>query len=176
MYPSDKIVDLGTLSTICQNHRRAGGEIALTSGCFDLIHPGHIHYLCEAARRGNLVVGINSDAFVKRLKGPSRPILGEKDRAFVVASFFPVWLVVVFDDDYALIEAVRPRTYVASMTSTTRIWDDEKRVLLLAGMSAQIVEMGKGKADSTTDIIGRVAKVIENDDSGPAPVLAAVAG
>ena len=49
-------------------------------------------------------------------------------------------------------------------------------MLLLAGMSAQIVEMGKGKADSTTDIIGRVAKVIENDDSGPAPVLAAVAG
>ena len=91
--------------------RSAGEAIVFTNGVYDLLHRGHVEYLEEARALGDrLVVGVNSDASVRRLKGPSSPILPERDRAGLVAALACVDLVVLFDDDtpQALIEAVAP--------------------------------------------------------------------
>ena len=86
-------------------------KIVFTNGCFDVLHFGHVHYLLEAKKLGNiLVVGLNSDDSVRRLKGPSRPINGEKERAFVLAALSFVDYVVLFEEDTPenLIKVVRP--------------------------------------------------------------------
>lgn len=91
--------------------RAAGDAIVFTNGVYDLLHRGHAEYLAEARALGDrLVVGVNSDASVHRLKGPSRPIVPQADRAGLVAALACVDLVVVFDDDtpLRLIEAVQP--------------------------------------------------------------------
>ena len=95
--------------------RAQGLRIGFANGCFDLIHPGHIHLLSEArARCDRLVVALNTDASVKRLKGPTRPLQNETSRATVMASLSPVDLVTLFDEDtpLELIEALRPDVLV----------------------------------------------------------------
>lgn len=91
--------------------RAAGDSIVFTNGVYDLLHRGHVEYLEEARALGDrLVVGVNSDASVRRLKGPERPILSQEDRASLVAALACVDLVVLFEDDtpLRLIEAVAP--------------------------------------------------------------------
>jgi D-beta-D-heptose 7-phosphate kinase/D-beta-D-heptose 1-phosphate adenosyltransferase len=91
--------------------RAAGQRIVFTNGVFDLLHRGHVEYLAEAAALGDrLVVGINSDASTRRLKGPERPIVSEPDRAAVLRALRCVDLVVAFDEDTPerLIREVRP--------------------------------------------------------------------
>ena len=95
--------------------RARGLRVGFANGCFDLIHPGHIRLLTEArARCDRLVVALNTDASVKRLKGPSRPLQTESARATVMASLAPVDLVVLFDEDtpFELICALRPDVLV----------------------------------------------------------------
>ena len=90
-------------------------KIVFTNGCFDVLHFGHVQYLLEARKLGDLlVVGLNSDASVRRLKGESRPINGENERAFVLAALEFVDYVVVFEEDTPkkLIETVRPDVLV----------------------------------------------------------------
>ena len=95
---------------------RAGdARVVFTNGVFDLLHRGHAEYLEDARALGDrLVVGVNTDASVRRLKGPSRPIVGEQDRAALVRALSCVDLVVLFDDDtpQRLIEAVKPDVLV----------------------------------------------------------------
>jgi D-glycero-beta-D-manno-heptose 1-phosphate adenylyltransferase len=89
--------------------KRAGKRVVFTNGCFDLLHPGHTRYLAEArALGGALVVAINSDRSVRALKGPSRPILPESERAEVIAALRCVDLVTTFDD-------LTPRDLLARM-------------------------------------------------------------
>ncbi|WP_048861503.1 D-glycero-beta-D-manno-heptose 1-phosphate adenylyltransferase, partial [Acidisphaera rubrifaciens] len=91
--------------------RRGGARIGFTNGCFDLIHPGHVRLLNKArARCDRLVLGLNTDASVQRLKGPTRPVQAEMARATVMASIGAVDLVVLFDEDtpLELIRALRP--------------------------------------------------------------------
>ncbi len=95
--------------------RAQGLRVGFANGCFDLIHPGHVRLLTEArARCDRLVVALNTDASVKRLKGPSRPLQTETARATVMASLAPVDLVVLFDEDtpFELIQALRPDVLV----------------------------------------------------------------
>jgi rfaE bifunctional protein nucleotidyltransferase chain/domain len=85
--------------------------ISFTNGCFDILHPGHIASLSDAAREGNfLVVGLNSDSSAKRLKGEGRPVMDENSRALMLASLLMVDAVVIFEEDtpLELIELVRP--------------------------------------------------------------------
>ena len=87
------------------------GRVVFTNGVFDLLHPGHIDVLSASRARGDsLVVGINSDDSVRRLKGPTRPVRGEADRAYVLAALECVDVVVLFGDDtpLELIETIRP--------------------------------------------------------------------
>ena len=92
-----------------------GLRVGFANGCFDLIHPGHVHLLTEArARCDRLVVALNTDASVRRLKGPTRPVQNEMARATVMASLAPVDLVVLFDEEtpLELIQALRPDVLV----------------------------------------------------------------
>jgi D-beta-D-heptose 7-phosphate kinase/D-beta-D-heptose 1-phosphate adenosyltransferase len=94
-----------------QSWRASGGRIVFTNGCFDLLHPGHINLLHQSRALGDrLVVGLNTDASVKRLKGENRPILSEIDRAAILSALASVDLVVLFDEDtpLALIKSLKP--------------------------------------------------------------------
>ncbi len=156
MHPNEKIFEsLVEMKNICQKRKENGETIVLTSGCFDLLHGGHLEYIYGASMLGCLIVGINSDAFVKKLKGDSRPIRNQDDRAFTMAGFFSVEHVVVFDCDYELIKAVRPDIYIVSATSHVRIEEDARRISLLNDIGTEIIEIGSKKTDSTSAIIKR---------------------
>lgn len=95
--------------------RAAGEKLVFTNGVYDLLHRGHVEYLEEARALGDrLVVGVNSDASVRRLKGPTRPIVPQDERAELIAALACVDLAVIFDDDtpLSLIEAVAPDVLV----------------------------------------------------------------
>jgi D-beta-D-heptose 7-phosphate kinase / D-beta-D-heptose 1-phosphate adenosyltransferase len=95
--------------------RARGGTVVATGGCFDLLHPGHVHTLQAARALGDcLVVCLNSDASVARLKGPGRPVVGEADRAAVLAALGCVDAVAVFDQDtpVELLRRLRPDVWV----------------------------------------------------------------
>lgn len=95
--------------------RAAGDRVVFTNGVYDLLHRGHVEYLEDARALGDrLVVGVNADASVRRLKGPTRPIVPEDERAELIAALACVDLAVIFDDDtpLALIEAVAPDVLV----------------------------------------------------------------
>jgi len=88
------------MQTECRRLRERGKRIVFTNGCFDILHTGHIDYIQFARRQGDvLVIGLNSDASVRRNKGPDRPIVGDRDRARVLASLEAVDYVVLFDED-----------------------------------------------------------------------------
>jgi rfaE bifunctional protein nucleotidyltransferase chain/domain len=91
------------------------GRVVFTNGVFDLLHPGHIDVLCGARTRGDaLVVGLNSDASVKRLKGPDRPVRSEAERAYVLAALECVDAVVLFEQDtpLELVQMLEPNVIV----------------------------------------------------------------
>ena len=106
---------LSTLTSQLAIWRSQGLKVVFTNGCFDLLHRGHVEYLAKASDKGDvLVVGLNTDASVRRLKGEGRPINDETARATVLASLNCVDAVVLFDEDtpYELIKAVRPDVLV----------------------------------------------------------------
>jgi rfaE bifunctional protein nucleotidyltransferase chain/domain len=95
--------------------KSGGGKVVFTNGVFDIIHRGHVEYLQDAKSRGDvLIVGVNSDSSVKRIKGNSRPVNNENDRAFVLLNLKPVDYVVIFEDDtpFNLIKTIRPNVLV----------------------------------------------------------------
>jgi D-beta-D-heptose 7-phosphate kinase/D-beta-D-heptose 1-phosphate adenosyltransferase len=110
-----KLADLPTAVSRIAVWRREGHKIGFTNGCFDLLHPGHISLISQAKSAcDRLVVGLNSDASVRRLKGVDRPVQSEAARATVMASLAHVDLVVIFGEDtpMTLIDAVRPDVLV----------------------------------------------------------------
>ena len=99
----------------CDTVRADGATIVFTNGCFDILHAGHIRYLTAAEAMGDfLVIGLNSDASVRRLKGEGRPVVPEADRAEVLDALRAVDIVTIFDEPTAeeLIRLVRPNVYV----------------------------------------------------------------
>ena len=111
--PAIGILKREDLGSFREAHR--GETVVFTNGCFDLIHRGHIQLLVSAKTHGDyLVVGINSDTSVRRLKGPSRPYMGEEDRTFVLLQMRPVDYVTIFDEDTPLetIRELRPDVLV----------------------------------------------------------------
>jgi len=110
-----KISSRRILKKIAASLRRRGKTLVFTNGCFDILHAGHVAYLEKAKGLGDvLIVGLNSDASVRRLKGPKRPLNSQKDRLKVLAALEPVDYVALFSDDtpLRLIKAVRPHVLV----------------------------------------------------------------
>lgn len=145
---------------------KKGKKLVFTNGCFDLLHAGHVRYLQQAHALGDaLVVGLNSDASVRELKGPSRPLNRERDRAEVLASLRAVDGVVVFSDKRAtgLIEAIQPHIYAKGGDYTPESLDPgEKAALDKAGTQIQILSLVPGR--STTKIIERMTS---SEDKAP---------
>ena len=111
----EKMLDRARLATRVAEWRAAGETVVFTNGCFDLLHVGHVTLLEDCHRFGSkLVLGLNSDASVCRLKGPTRPIVGERERSRVMAALAAVDAVVLFDEDtpLELIQAVKPDVLV----------------------------------------------------------------
>jgi rfaE bifunctional protein nucleotidyltransferase chain/domain len=106
----NKIYTRETILNLCAAWRLQGKKIVFTNGCFDLMHLGHVEYLNRAADLGHLIIGLNSDISVRRIKGVHRPINDERSRAMVLASFLFVEAVVLFDEEtpYELISQVQP--------------------------------------------------------------------
>ena len=153
MNSSRKTVSLKTLLRWRASCRRAGKKVVFTNGCFDIIHSGHIRLL-EAARSqgGCLVVGLNSDNSVRRLKGPARPVNNQADRAAVLSALEAVDRVVVFGEDTPrrLLSFIRPDILVKGADyKTGQIIGRE-----FAGKVAR-VKLVKGK--STTAVIKKLS-------------------
>src|SRR3989442_4595335 len=103
--------DVDSLRAVLAPRRATGARVVFTNGCFDLLHPGHVRYLTAARALGDvLVVGLNDDASVRRLKGPERPVLRVAERAELLGALAAVDHVIVFDDEtpQALIAALAP--------------------------------------------------------------------
>ena len=138
--------------------RAAGARVVFTNGCFDILHAGHVRYLTAARAQGDvLILGLNSDASVRRLKGPSRPINNEQDRAEVVGALAAVDAVVIFGEDTAetLIAKVRPAVYVKG-GDYTRETLPEARIVEAYGGEVAFIPLVVGK--STTGIIERAGR------------------
>ncbi len=135
--------------------RRAGKKLVTTNGCFDILHTGHLQYLSDAKRCGDiLVVGINSDDSVRRLKGPTRPLQNEKDRAFLIGSLKAVDAAFIFreDDPRAFLEIIRPDIHVKGGDYGRDLL--EREVVERYGGTIKIVPFVKGY--STTSLVEKI--------------------
>lgn len=151
-----KIATLAEVEARVEEARRAGKTVALANGCFDVLHVGHVRYLQGARREADvLVVGLNGDDSVRRLKGPGRPVLGEQDRALLVAAVRAVDHVVVFaeDDVKGLLLALRPDVHCKG-TDYTPETVPEKDVVRSYGGRVAIV--GDPKDHDTRSLLRRI--------------------
>jgi D-beta-D-heptose 7-phosphate kinase / D-beta-D-heptose 1-phosphate adenosyltransferase len=158
--------DLASLLPILAEHRRQNRQIVLTNGCFDLLHRGHITYLEQAKRLGDvLVVGVNTDESIRRLKGSTRPINGLADRMGVLSAISSVDHVVPFGEDtpHRLIEAIRPDVFVKGGDYTRATLPEADLVERLGG-TVKILPFVSDR--STTGIISRIRDAYSPPDSG----------
>ena len=150
-----KILSLSALLKKLPALRRQGKTIAFTNGCFDLMHIGHVKYL-EDAGLGNrvLIVGLNSDASTSRIKGPHRPIVGQKSRAAVLAALESVDFVVIFNEEtpYKIISAIKPDILIKGAD-----WKGKSVVGEDLVKKVELVKYVKGF--STTNIIEKIRKI-----------------
>ncbi|MDA0241604.1 MAG: D-glycero-beta-D-manno-heptose-7-phosphate kinase [Proteobacteria bacterium] len=153
-----KILSLQSAVDQCIIWRNQNKTIGFTNGCFDLLHPGHISVLAQSKKAcDRLVVGLNSDASTKRLKGDSRPVQSEMSRAAVLASLSSVDLVVIFEEDTpaAVIEALQPAVFVKG--ADYRIEDiPEAKIVQAYGGKVLLADLEEGH--STTATIARLVK------------------
>lgn len=159
----NKIVERNALASRVDEWRSAGDQVVLANGCFDLLHVGHVRYLSGAkALGGKLVVAMNSDSGVRRLKGEGRPLMPEGERAEIIAALADVDAVVIFDepDVRALIREIRPEVQ-AKGTDYTRDTVPERDEVIACGGRVEIV--GDPKDHSTTDILGQVRNSLRGE-------------
>jgi len=155
---SNKVVNRQTLQQRVAEWRRGGETVVLTNGCFDLLHVGHIRYLRAAkALGGRLVVGINSDASARKLKGEGRPLMPEQERAEIMAALEDVDAVVIFSepDVRALVREIRPDVH-AKGTDYTAQNVPERDLVVECGGRVEIV--GDPKDHSSSDMLRAMKK------------------
>jgi len=151
-----KIKNRDVIASLIAEEKRRGKRVVFTNGCFDLLHVGHVKYLQKARSLGDLMVlGLNSDASVRRLKGEKRPLIGEEERAHLLAALDCIDYVVIFDEDtpLQLIEAIRPLVLVKGGDYTPE-GVVGREVVESYGGRVELVEFVDGK--STTNIIDSI--------------------
>lgn len=151
-----RILERQELAKIAAELRANGKRIVLTNGCFDILHVGHVRVLQAARDLGDvLIVGLNSDESTRRLKGPTRPVNTELDRAELLANLRSVDYVTVFTEDTAdeLLKAVRPHIYAKGADYTTTSLPEATTVESIGG-EIRLLELVPGK--STTSIVGKI--------------------
>ncbi|MBP3231860.1 MAG: D-glycero-beta-D-manno-heptose 1-phosphate adenylyltransferase [Anaerovibrio sp.] len=150
------LIDSAKIQEFCQILRDGGQRVVFTNGCFDILHAGHVRYLSKARSFGDcLVLGLNSDASVRRIKGPARPINNEQDRAEVVGALGCVDYVVIFDEPTAeeLITKVHPDVYVKGGDYTLETLP-EGQIVQKYGGRVELVKLVEGR--STTNVINKI--------------------
>jgi len=157
------ILNLSNLLNKLDEHKKKNQRIVFTNGCFDILHIGHVRYLSEAKSQGDvLVVGLNSDASVRKIKEEQRPIVDQDQRAEILASLKCVDYVTIFNDadPFELISAIKPDVLVKGAD-----WKEEDII------GADVVKANGGKVvrvpvvpeSSTTDIIKKIIKLYTDD-------------
>jgi D-beta-D-heptose 7-phosphate kinase/D-beta-D-heptose 1-phosphate adenosyltransferase len=168
--PAGVVVEPEALLALVETHRDQQRRVVFTNGCFDVLHRGHVRYLEQARALGDLlIVAVNSDESVRRLKGPDRPVNPVEDRVAVLAALGCVDHVVVFEEDSpgALIEAVRPDIYVKGGDYPPELVPEASLVRRLGG---RVEILGYVPDRSTSAVIER----IRNHPRGGEPVTADV--
>lgn len=154
-----KLKSIDELTEIVAALRESGKKVVWTNGCFDIVHVGHITYLQKAASLGDaLIVGLNSDASVRNVKGPGRPIVPEGERAVVLSALECVGYVVLFSEPSPMpyLETLRPDVYAKGGDYTLdTIVQEERRLVESYGGAIEIISGVEGR--STTSIIARIA-------------------
>ena len=151
-----KITDLTTLQSKVAEWKQQGQKVVFTNGVFDLVHIGHISYLSKAAELGDkLIIGLNANASVKRLKGESRPVNGQDSRAALLAAFFFVDAVVLFNEDtpHNLITTLLPDVLVKGADYAIENIVGGKEVLANGGEVKTITFI---EGHSSTSIINKI--------------------
>ncbi len=141
---------------ILETAKKDGKKVVFTNGCFDILHRGHVTYLNEAKRQGDiLVVGVNSDASVKKLKGESRPINSEYDRAFVLDGLKAVDYTVIFGEDTPedLIAYLKPSVHVKGGDYKK---EDLPETKIVESYGGKVVILNFVEGKSTTNIINKI--------------------
>jgi rfaE bifunctional protein nucleotidyltransferase chain/domain len=152
-----QVLERGELVDAVEAERRAGRTIAFANGCFDLLHVGHVRYLQAAAAEADaLVVAINDDDSVARLKGPGRPILSAADRAELVAALRGVAYVVVFPEPTVtpLLLALKPDVHCKGTDYTVETVPERETV---RGYGGRVAIVGDPKDHSTRDLLARIS-------------------
>jgi D-glycero-beta-D-manno-heptose 1-phosphate adenylyltransferase len=155
---TNKIFSLKDLVPKTKQWKFFGKTIAFTNGCFDILHEGHIYSLSQAAKEADyLIVGVNADASVKKLKGDSRPVNNEHSRALILASLLMVDAVIVFEEDtpLELIKAILPNVLVKGGDYKVEDIAGAKEVIANGG---RVVINPILKGFSTTSIISKLSK------------------
>jgi D-beta-D-heptose 7-phosphate kinase/D-beta-D-heptose 1-phosphate adenosyltransferase len=153
-----KIKNLDVLAGLIAAEQDRGKRVVFTNGCFDLLHVGHVKYLQKARTFGDLLVlGLNSDDSIRRLKGPERPLIGQDERAHVLAALDCIDYVIIFDEDtpLRLIEMLRPQVLVKG-GDYTREGVVGHDIVESYGGRVELVEFVDGK--STTNIIEKIRR------------------
>lgn len=153
-----RIVSLSTLTADVAALKASGKRVVLTNGAFDLLHVGHVRYLQSAKEFGDvLVVAVNSDASVKRAKGPERPVIPEAERAELVAALACVDYVTIFADDTVvpIIRALRPDIHAKGTDYTEESVPERAEVIACGGV---VRIAGDPKNHSTTALVTDVLK------------------
>jgi rfaE bifunctional protein nucleotidyltransferase chain/domain len=151
------LLDLEAAVRLAERWRREGKRLVLANGCFDLLHVGHVRYLQDARSLGDvLLVGINADSSVTRLKGPGRPIMTAAERAELVGSLAAVDGVVIFEEDTAdaLVRALRPSVHAKGTDYTAESVPEGAAVREAGG---RVAIAGDLKSHATRDLIRLIA-------------------
>ena len=160
----NKILSRNDLRERVAQLKGGGKRIVFTNGCFDILHIGHVRYLEEAKGLGDiLVLGLNSDASVRSIKGPLRPVVSQDERAYIMASLEVVDYVTIFDEEtpLTLIEDIAPDILVKggdwtpdTVVGRETVTQQGGRVVIIP----QISERSTGTAASTTGVIDRILR------------------
>ena len=154
---ASKVAAVDALKEVCAEARRAGKTVAFANGCFDLLHVGHVRYLQGARAEGDvLIVGVNADASVKKLKGEGRPLQNEQDRALLVAALHAVDWVVIFPEDTVekLLLALKPDAHCKGTDYTVETVPERDVVRSYGG---RVAIVGDPKDHNTSTLLARLA-------------------
>lgn len=156
---------LSHLKEIIDREKNKGKRIVLANGCFDLIHVGHIRYLKEAKAKGDiLLVALNSDSSVHKLKGKGRPILNEEERVEIISSFYFVDYITIFEESNVenILLTLKPHVHAKGSDYTKETVPERETVLSYGG---EIAITGGPKVKNTTEISRKIGLEPEGDGS-----------
>jgi rfaE bifunctional protein nucleotidyltransferase chain/domain len=157
-----KLHTLSRLTRIIQEHKKRGQKVVLANGCFDLIHVGHIRYLKESKKKGDiLVLALNSDSSIRKLKGEGRPILNQKERAVIASSFYFIDYITFFDEPNVekVLLALKPDIHAKGSDYTEETVPEKETV---KGYGGTIAITGGPKIKYTSQLIKEIASKIKD--------------